>query len=373
MKKIIFLAALVAVLLMGCIRAPNYPGMVQIQPDEIAFIVNMTDDGSAAATNVEIQKKDIPVDGYFVRTGRFDHQGYWRPKLRVIAISQAPVKREWDKSDKTMSVKMVSKEQSGFVVPMILNAYIDSVKDAQKYLSKFRPPSDDNVNWSRIEQRDWAPYVKTGAKPLTEALDEVVFTKIMAELGPLFVKIPILYAEASSKILIPSLFNGMKAVDLQNQINDLIPDRKDWVTFAKDIPSLRDWAVEEFGITISTMAFGDGLLFDNDEVQNSIDALAAAIMEQKQLAQEQENARVEQIVRTTRADTERIEANLKAVAMVTLQRQAEIDVIRMVGEAQAQAIKAGHYPPVPTTLITDTKLSAFGFPGLSNLTGNSRQ
>lgn len=366
MKKSIMLIAVV--LLSGCIRAPNYPGMVQIQTNEVAFLVNMTDDNSVVGANVEIQKKDIPIDGYFVRTGRFQHQGYWRPILKVIAVSQAPVRREWDKTDSTQSVRMVSDKGNGFVVPMIINAYIDGQNSAKKYLAAFRPLSDDNIDWSKISQRDWAPYVKENAQPLERALDTVVYTKIVEQLNGLFIKIPILYAEVTSKIFIPAVYEGMSARDLTEQVKGVLP-RDVIVTFDRDVPSLKTWAFENYGITITAMAPGDGVLYDSDDIQAQIDKLAIESMRERTLAQEEANARAEQRVRITQADTERQEANLKASAMVTLQRQAEIDVILMVGKAQAEAIAKGNYPPVPTTLITDTRLGAFGFPGLNNLTG----
>jgi len=369
MKKIIFslTAVVLAVLLLGCIRPPNYDGLVQIQTNEIAFLVDMTGDGSVSGSNAEIQRKDIPIPGYFVRTGRFGHQGYWRPTLKVIAVSQAPVRRIWDKSDQTQTVRMVSKESAGFVVPMIINAYIANRESAVKYLSAFRPISDDNVDWSDLRQRDWGGFVKENAQPLEKALDTVVYTKIMEQLNGLFVRVPILYAEVTSKVFIPAVFNGMTASDLTAAVNASTPNDAERIVFDKAVPSIRDWALDTYGITISAMAPGDGVIFDSSDVQSAIDNLAVLSMQERTARQDRITKQEEQRVREVEARTRQIENDIQRNTMDVQMRRQEIENTKILAEAQAKAIMAGHYPPVPSTLITDTRLGAFGFPGLNNL------
>lgn len=366
MKKSVLAAVLAAALLAGCIRAPNYPGMVQIQTNEIAFLVDMTSDAAVTGSNAEIQKKDIPIPGYFVRTGRFGHQGYWRPTLKVIAVSQAPVRREWDKSDSTQSVRMVSKESSGFVVPMIINAYIADRASAVKYLSAFRPISDDNIDWSKIEQRNWAPYVKENAQPLERALDTVVYTKIMEQLSMLFVRTPILNAEVASKIYISAVFEGMPASTLNTTVKQALPDVA--IFFNQDVPSLKQWALDSYGITITAMAPGDGVVYDSEEVQRQIDALAAAVMREKTLTQDRINAVSEANVRAAEAEGQARVARAQADTATFRARLQEIDNSKMIAEAQAEAIKtqAGKWNgQLPQTMVVQdlTALGSF-YPGL---------
>jgi len=365
MKKLFLATVLITVLLAGCIRAPNYPGMVQIQTNEIAFLVDMTSDAAVAGSNAEIQKKDIPIPGYFVRTGRWDHQGYWRPTLKVIAVSQAPVRREWDKSDSTQSVRMVSRESSGFVVPMIINAYISDRPSAVKYLSAFRPISDDNIDWSGIRQRDWAPYVKENAQPLDKALDTVVYTKIMEQLSILFVKTPILNAEVASKIYISAVYEGMSVANLNTAIRQALPDVN--IVFGQDVPSLKDWAFNTYGITITAMAPGDGVVYDSEEVQRQIDALAAAVMREKTLAQDRINAISEANVRAAEAEGQARVARAQADTAVYRARLQEIENSKLIAEAQADAIKtqAGKWNgQLPQTMVVQD-LNALGsfYPG----------
>ena len=366
MKKIIFTVCIIAILLSGCIRPPNYDGVVQIQTNEIAFLIDMTSDSATQARETVIQRKDILIPGYFVRTGRFQHQGYWRPTLKVIAVSQAPVRREWNSDQGNEVVRVTSDRGAGFIVPITLNAFIANANDATRYLAAFRPISDDNIDWSGIKQRDWPRHVKENAQPLEHSLDTAVRPRIQNELSLLFIRVPILYAEVASKIFIPAVFEGMSAQELNAQVRASLPDVV--ITFDRDVPSIRDWALETYGITITVMAPGDGVIYDSDDIQAQIDALSIAAMRERTLAQEQINANAEQRVREIQARTARIEAEQRSAQIPTLRAMQEIENTRLLAEAQADSIRRGNYPPVPTTLITDAQLGAFGFPGLSNLT-----
>jgi len=338
MKKALFVFAVIAILLTGC-RKPNYPGMVQIQTNEIAFLVDMTSDQSVIGSNAEIQKKDIPINGYWVRTGRFDWQGYWRPNTKVIVVSQAPVRVEWDERDNTNTVRMVSSESSGFVVPMILNAYIADKSAALKYLAAFKPVSDEQMDWSRVVQRDWHLSVKESAQPLTTALNTVVYTKIMEQLSVLFTKTPIYNAEVASKVYIRAVYEGMSAAELNRNLREA---GLTGITFTGDVFSLKDWAENTYGITITAMAPGDGVIYDSKEVQTQIDNLATAFMREKTLEQEQANARKEVEVRRVLSSALEIEA-----------RQIEMKGREQILAAQAEAIKIQAARALPTTLVVE--------------------
>jgi hypothetical protein len=211
------LVLLIMVGLTGCIRSPDYDAVVQIQTNEIAFLVDMTGDKTAKAGDSAIRMKDIPIGGYWVRNGRFDYEGYWRPEAKVVVVSQAPVRLDWDQDNNTKTVRMTSIESSGFIVPMTINAYIDSAGDAYKYLRAFKPVTEENIQWAQLAQKEWAPYIKESSQPLNVALNTVVFTKVIEALNVLFVQTPILKAEIAGKIYIPAVFNGITAADLNER------------------------------------------------------------------------------------------------------------------------------------------------------------
>lgn len=333
--------------LAGCIRPPDYDAVVQIQTNEIAFLVDMTGDKTAEAADSAIQMKDIPIGGYWVRNGRFDWTGYWRPEAKVVVVSQAPVRLDWDQGSDTKTVRMTSIESSGFIVPMTINAYIDSSADAYKYLRAFKPVTDEGIQWAQLSQKEWAPYIKESAQPLYIALDTVIFTKVLESLNVLFVQTPILKAEIASKIYIPAVFNGMKAADLNQKMRDNGLD----VVFSDDVPSVRDWAKETYGITITAMAPMDGVIYDNQDVQKQIDDLAAGVMKEKTLAQDLVNAQAQQSLDVTRARTDTLVAQQKAAQASALQALQNIENSRLIAEAEAQAIKEGRYRPVPGTVV----------------------
>ena len=366
---LVILAAItvIGISCVSCIRAPNYPGMVQIQTNEIAFIVDMTSDDAVVNASADVSRKDIPIPGYFVRTGRFDHQGYWRPTLKVIAVSQAPVLRTWDEKDATKTVRMVSQESAGFIVPMMINAYIADRQDATKYLAAFRPISDDNTDWSQISQRDWAPYVKENAQPLNVALDTVVYTKIMEQLNGLFVKVPILYAEVVSKVFIPAIFEGMAARDLTRLVNEAIPGDDVRITYADDVPSIRDWAKTTYGITITAMAPGDGVIFDSRDVQAAIDNLAVLSMQERTARQDRATKLEEQRVATVEAETRQRVAAIEAQTANSRQTLQRIENERLIAEATAEAIRNGKVVPTGSYPVGLTSLIIT--PGYNNLGG----
>jgi hypothetical protein len=330
--------------------------MVQINTNEIPFLVDMTGDGAITAGASDVQRKDIPIPGYFVRTGRFEYQGYWRPTLKVIAVSQAPVRRVWDEKDTTQTVRMVSQESAGFVVPMMINAYIANAADATKYLAAFRPVSDESIDWSKIEQRNWADYVKENAQPLEKALDTVVYTKIMEQLNGLFVRVPILYAEVTSKVFIPAIFNGITSQELNKLVNEAIPGDDVRVNFTSDITSLRDWAKDTYGITITAMAPGDGVIFDSADVQRQIDNLAILAMQERTAKQDRLTKLEEQRVATVEAETRQRVAAIEAQTASSRRVLQEIENDKKIAEATAEAIRGGKVVPIGSYPVGLTSL-----------------
>jgi hypothetical protein len=123
------------------------------------------------------------------------------------------------------------------------------------------------------------------------------------------------------------------------------------IIFSEDVFSVRDWAKDTYGITITAMAPMDGVIYDNQDVQRQIDALAAGVMKEKTLAQDLANAQAQQSIDVTRAGTDTLVAQQKAAQADALQALQNIENSRMIAEAEAQAIKEGRYRPVPSTVV----------------------
>jgi hypothetical protein len=265
---------------------------------------------------------------------------------------------------------MVSREQAGFVVPMIINAYIANRTDAIKYLSAFRPINTEQTDWSRLTPKEWGSPekgspAKEEAQPLETALNNVVFSKVLEQLAQLFVQTPILAAEAASKIYIPAVFEGMTAAEVTRRVNE-VNSTGTPINITRDVMSIRDWARETYGITTTTMAFGDGIIFDNSDIQHQIDALAVGVMRERALAQDQQNAMAEQRVKMTEAETARRVAETQASSASARRILQQIENEKMIAEATARAIEAGRvvpagsYPLGLTSLIVTPNYNALG-------------
>lgn len=346
MKKVLLVLVVVSMtVLTGCIRPADYPGLAQIQTDEIAFLVDMTSDKTAVGKESVVQKKDISINGYWVRTGRFNYQGYWRPSAKVIVVSQAPCRLNWDKSEKTNTVRMVSRESSGFILPLIVNAYIANADDAQLYLKSFRPVINEKVNWEDIPQRDWYKYLKESAQPLETALNTVVFAKVQDQLSQLFVKTPIRYCEVLSKIYIPAVYDGISKEELRTKVIAAVPDREvQEIKFETDVLSIKKFVKDTYGISLLTLAPSDGILYDNDQVQAEIDGLAQGVMKSARLKQDEQNAKEELAIAQVRAT--RPSAHFE-----NLRKEQEIENLRLMGISAANAVELRAKQPWPTNLV----------------------
>jgi hypothetical protein len=270
---------------------------------------------------------------------------------------------------------MTSVESSGFIVPMIINAFIADYSDGSKYLRSFKPETNaENEDiWRKLDIKDWSSYLKQSAQPLENALNTVVYTKIIEQLNQLFVKVPILNAEIASKIFIPAVYEGISAEELTRKIKEsgVVGVNGKPIVFESDLISIKQWAKDTYGITITAMAPEDGVIYDNPDVQEQIDALAAGVMKEKTLAQDQINAQAQQRVAVTNAETERRVANEKAATASTLRVLQEIENEAKIAQATADAIRSGNAVAPGTlpkglttaTVIMDSNgIDAFGFP-----------
>jgi hypothetical protein len=140
-KLFSFLITLAAVFFMasiiGC-RPYNRPRIVQVEANETAFIVDARGETEAVQKDSmqKVNKRDVEIYGYWVKTGRLNVNGYWRPLQRVIVVTRKPVEVYWGDSLNTPTIKVASKESVGFTVPIVVNATILD-EDAATYLNWF--------------------------------------------------------------------------------------------------------------------------------------------------------------------------------------------------------------------------------------------
>jgi hypothetical protein len=327
MKKVNFVLMamfLVCVLLAGCVRPYNRPAVVQIETNETAFLVDMRSDGSASAdTMTKIQRKDVLIDGYWVQTGRFQNNGYWRPTQKVLVVSRKPVEIYWPGSGSDPTVRAVSSESVGFKVPLVVNATIQTDEDAATYLKWFKSNREANqaVQWEKINASEWL--IREEAEALENAINRVIFPVVNNKLSELFLQIPIIECESKRVEFVARAFEAAKA------------------------------EAAKYGITLLILSSTDGLLYDDGEFQKRINDLAVAKMRENVLRQDEVNARAEQGVKTTQAQTEAEVARIQGQTVDIQRRQMEIEGQRLIYQAQADAIRTQANKAWPTTLVVE--------------------
>lgn len=291
MKKFVplVLAGLLFSMTTGCgfIRPYKKPRLEKIAPNETAYLINLIGDtkgGQAKFASVEyldeqkVASKEIEIAQRWIQTGRRHNVGEWIPSQMLIKVDRTPVARRWTAEPDTGTsqnkqlLEAESKDSIGVSSGFAITAYIQE-KDTSKFLYKY--PNNK----------------------LSQIIDNQIFNDCQA-----------VYAEIAAKYDVNELRLH------KDEINDAI--RK------KVIPEyLKD------GITIKpTLGLIGGLVYDNPEIQKSIDAVfMAQTLEAKRVAERDaqaiENERILSIEQTdanrrkVKADAEAYEINAKVEAI----------------------------------------------------------
>lgn len=210
-------------------------------------------------------------------TGRFWFDYEWIPTMKVIKVDRTPVTREWTGDEKTgttaknQALWVESLDSIGFGVGVNITALIRE-EDAATFL-----------------------YYYAG-KPLKDVVDENVRGKVNSILSREFAKYEL---EGARK-----------------KKNDVFAE------IAKE--TIADF--KQYGVTITNLGLAEGMVYDNPDIQKSIDAVFGAemkIQSEDRLAEAQKatNARLFSI-----AENERKQAEEFAKAAEARKKQADVEV-----------------------------------------------
>jgi hypothetical protein len=313
----------------GC-RPYNKPRVVQVEANETAFIVDARGETEAVQKDSlqKVNKRDIEIYGYWVKTGRFHTSGYWRPLQRVIVVTRKPVEVHWSDSPGTPTIKVASKESVGFTVPIVVNATILD-EDAATYLNWFPAKGGEDsrnggdVSISDGREASWEN-IRLEAEPLESAINRVLYPYVNGELAKLFIEKSIIEAEVSSK-----------------QFVELVE--------AEAIKKAK-----EYGITLILMKATDGIIYDDPQFQKALDDRALAFVKKDALELNEANRQIARNTEMRDAQTQAQVAATKASTIDVERRRQEIENSRMIAEAEAEAIKIraskwnGAYPTTVT-------------------------
>lgn len=263
----------------GCIGPPQLEKLETIKSNETAFMVNLEGD---TKTNQDMFKsvefletkkvpsKQVSLNQRKKNTGRMWWQYEWIPTQKVFKVNREPVSRAWTSGTDTgstntdMAIYVEDSSGIGFGIGV-------------------------NVTCS-IQEADTATYLYNYAeKPLTEILDNNVRGFVQS----------ILSRECADKTL-------QECITSKRIVTDILMKE----TSEK---------FKEKGITVEYLGIAEGLMFENPEIQKSIDKRYQAEVdiktaEQEKLAQDKRN---EMTVSVAKAEREAAEEFAKAMEAST--------------------------------------------------------
>lgn len=231
----------------GCIRPYDTPEFVTIEASQTAFLIPLLGDtgeqasfeSEALLAEAKVATKEIQIPHRWVQTKRWHWVGEWRPTHKLIIVERTPETREWNsqKDSGTSTVNQAiyaeSKESIGFSVGMNCSAQIYTEDDAVKFLYSYN----------------------------NKTLQEIMDTEIRARVESNFV-------EQCAKLT----------------LNDILADKERIMTTVRE--DVEKYFADK-GITITVLGMKDGLDYEDDKIQESINEKFSS--EQKLVTQQNDN------------------------------------------------------------------------------------
>ena len=290
-----------------CVRPYDRPSFAEVESNETAFLIPLfSDNGAKTEDQIKVdseryyqehmvQDKLFQIPHKWIKTGRWVRSGHYVDTVKVIKVSRTPISGVWE-PDTAASIKLETKESSGFQIPMAYNIKI-TAEDCAKYLYNYSP-----------------------SKKLQEVIDSNINKWIVGQMNERFHALS--YMEVSE--------------NKDKIINEVVGEAK---IYFKDR-----------GITIESLTAYDGIYWDDKAFEDSISKLVNAQATQRAKDEELKvtlkqkeidiaKAEAKAAVELVDAKKERDKANLKASTMNVLKQQQEIENSRILAEAQASAIK----------------------------------
>ncbi|WP_176013955.1 SPFH domain-containing protein [Victivallis sp. Marseille-Q1083] len=286
---VLFTAIATSLALTGCGPYPTEHA-VEVKNHETAFVVPLEGDSKkdqAQFMSVEyLEKAKVATKRIIIplrkrSTGRawFDYE--WIPLARVIVVDRSPVTCQWLEKD---GIKVESLDSVGFTAGVNCTGMIKE-EDAAKFLYYYPGNS------------------------LTEVMGKNVKGYIQNILAREFGSRDLSVCQKEKKDIVLELSKELTA------------------HFA------------QYGITISSVGIADGMLYDNAEVQKTIDAVFVNETRVKQAEQEREAQKVINEKELSIAQNERAKAEEFAKAAEAQTKMIDLKIRQMEAEAKLEAAR----------------------------------
>jgi len=289
-RLITSIAALLVILLSGCVKPYNEPKFIEIGNNETAYVIPLVGDTSQqvkfdSVEFLETKKvalKRIEVPRQWISDGYLINSGYYQDNVRVLAVDRTPVTTEFhqDNNGKIKDADAIwieSKDSVGFSTGFSVTALIKE-EDTSTFLYRYKAMSLKEVMAGEMRARIQQNAANFAAKYI---LDDLRAKK--------------------------------------NEMLDVI--RADVIPF-----------FAERGITVTTIGQFGGMTYENPQIQNAIDATFVA-QQQKVVAAALLTAQRDV---NARSDQENQQRKLNAILVA----EGEASAISLVAEAAQKAASA---------------------------------
>lgn len=317
------LLMLVAMLFMGCSQRPfQAPKFVVVGTNETAFVIPLTGKTSDQATTMseeylkanQVLTKQIEIPTHWVQTGKSDGDGQYMDDVRVIKVDRTPVSVTWlstkEGGSQATAVGVESAESIGFTVGVSLTA--------------------------RVEENDAARFLFLYAgKPLIDVVNSDVNQYVKGRFSAYFAVLPLAQGKLDKQKIIEKVFSETAAF------------------------------FKPQGVTVTQLSQTSGLVYDNDGIQKTIDALATKQNEVALAELERQRVEKDNTTRKSVADTAKYERERASEGFAQNQAasvaQLQLEIERIKANAFFEWAKNGGKLPdvVPENVFSHSDFSKF--------------
>lgn len=307
MHKCIGGMVVAAMVLAGCGPYPREQ-LVDIGPNETAFIVPLEGDGTAQETadasslknakQIFAKRVSLPLRTRKVGRGWWNYE--WIPTLRVVTVDRTEVTRNFiatspnAEKNGAMALAVQSSEPVKFFVALTVTASI--LEDhAHKFLYSYR------------------------GKSLAEVVDHNVRSFLQSYFGHAFADLPLQECQRTKAGIFDSAVAATEA------------------------------EFEQFGVTINVVGNIGGLDYINTAVQTAIDGQYLAILRQAAAVNKQEAQEVRNETRIILAELERRRGEALHMAGPAMEFATALDIALLEAEAMQKAV--AHFRSLPETIL----------------------
>ena len=198
-KKIILVSAVAAMMfsLTSCVKPYDKPEFVVIEPSQTAFLVPLIGDttnqenfeSEEMLNELKVATKEIQIPHRWVQTGRWSHQGEYKPSSRVIVVERKPETREWvNDGAVNEGIQAKTKDDIKFTVNLACTAQIDEA-NAARFLYRYNNKTLAEIMDDEVKTKITSAVVGECAKYNQDELSsntEAIMEKVSENVIPYF-------------------------------------------------------------------------------------------------------------------------------------------------------------------------------------------